>query len=447
MPNATTKIRSRLRPLVAALAFAIASGSSFAVTRERALATPHAPTDVVVENCNDSGAGSLREAYFNAVDGTTIDLTRLSCSTITLTSGALTDNPSAAEITLNGPDKYALTIDGGNANRVLVHNGHGTLDVAGLTIAHGSYTGAYGGGCIYSYGSVELFGSIVTGCQMSSTGTAKANGGAIYAHDNVLVIGGKVTASRAHAASASSAGGGIFANYVGMTFATISGNTVAGDGTHTARGGGFYALGDVKVYYSTISENAADSGAGMFLVGAATEPMQIRNSTISGNRAISTGGGVYAKYRALGVFNSTIALNNSGSPFGAGLYLAYETQLESSIVSGNTSGGGLDEADIGGPAGTTIIGGNNLVIASTLPLPADTITLDPMLGPLQNNGGYTATHALPPGSPAIDHGNNFANGLYDQRFFGYERVVGPSADIGAFEFGAPDHIFVGTFDS
>jgi len=42
---------------------------------------------------------------------------------------------------------------------------------------------------------------------------------------------------------------------------------------------------------------------------------------------------------------------------------------------------------------------------------------------------------------------------YDQRLFGppgtqygYERVVGPSADIGAFETGAPDHLFVDGFD-
>ena len=31
--------------------------------------------------------------------------------------------------------------------------------------------------------------------------------------------------------------------------------------------------------------------------------------------------------------------------------------------------------------------------------------------------------------------------------YGYERIVGPHADIGAFEVGAPDHIFVGTFDA
>lgn len=472
MPNAITRIRPRLRPLAAALAFAIATSSSFAIShdarleaaaklfaRDRAGAIaafgPHAPNGVpiVVENCNDSGAGSLREAYFNAGDGATIDLSELTCSTITLTSGPLTNAGTTTSVSLNGPGKYALTIDGNNANRVLVHNGSGTLDITGLTIANGSYEGIYGGGCIYSYGGVAVFSSIVTGCRMSSTGTAKANGGAIYARGDVTVLGGQVSNSDAHADSANSAGGGIWANYVGMAFATVSGNTVSGDGSHYARGGGFYSLTDTKIYYSTLNDNEADAGGAMFLVGAATEPMQIRNSTISGNRASSTAGGIYAKYRPLEIFNSTIAQNTSGSPFGAGLYITYATELESSIVSGNTSGGGLNLADIGGPAGTTISGGNNLVLASTIPLPADTITLDPMLGPLQNNGGYTATHALLPGSPAIDHGNDVVLARYDQRFsgpglqYGYERIVGPHADIGAFEVGAPDHIFVGTFDA
>jgi hypothetical protein len=470
MPNAITRIRPRLRPLAVAVALALATSTSFAAAhdarleaaaelfaRDRAGAiaalTPHAPDGltVVVENCNDSGAGSLREAYFNAADSTTIDLSQLACSTITLTSGPLTNAGTTSSVTLSGPGKYALTIDGNNANRVLVHNGDGLLTVAGLTIAHGSYAGIYGGGCIYSYGSVEILSAIVTGCEMTSTGTAKANGGAIYARDEVILLGGEVSNSRAHAASANSAGGGIWANYVGMAVATVSGNTVSGDGSHYARGGGFYSVTDTKVYYSTLNDNEADSGGAMFLVGAATETMQIRNSTISGNRATGAGGGIYAKYRPLEVLNSTITQNTSGFPFGAGMYLAYATGLESSIVAGNTSGDGLNLADIGGASGT-ITGGNNLVLASTIPLPPDTITLDPMLGPLQNNGGFTATHALLPGSPAIDHGNNRFSLRYDQRFslagtqYGYERIVGPSADIGAFEVGAPDHIFVGTFD-
>src|SRR6185312_10106220 len=136
MPNAVTKIRPRLRPLAAALALAIASSNALAVardarldaavaffTRDRAgLIAPHEPNGVplVVENCNDSGAGSLREAYFNAGDGAQIDLTGLTCSTITLTSGPLTNAGTTTAVTLVGPGKYALTVDGNYANRVLV---------------------------------------------------------------------------------------------------------------------------------------------------------------------------------------------------------------------------------------------------------------------------------------------------------------------------------------
>ena len=59
--------------------------------------------DIVVTNCDDSGPGSLREAYFNAVDQDTIDLSQLSCSTISLTTGALTDSGAATSLTLIGP--------------------------------------------------------------------------------------------------------------------------------------------------------------------------------------------------------------------------------------------------------------------------------------------------------------------------------------------------------
>src|SRR5262249_61484220 len=58
---------------------------------------------------------------------------------------------------------------------------------------------------------------------------------------------------------------------------------------------------------------------------------------------------------------------------------------------------------------------------------------DPKLGPLQNNGGPTPTHALLDGSPALDKGSNLANLATDQRGAGFARVHGAAADIGAFE--------------
>src|SRR5207249_7364866 len=57
--------------------------------------------------------------------------------------------------------------------------------------------------------------------------------------------------------------------------------------------------------------------------------------------------------------------------------------------------------------------------------------IDPLLGPLQNNGGPTQTMALLPGSPALDAGDNTAAPPFDQR--GLSRVVAGRIDIGAFE--------------
>ena len=61
---------------------------------------------------------------------------------------------------------------------------------------------------------------------------------------------------------------------------------------------------------------------------------------------------------------------------------------------------------------------------------ADLSNIDPQLGPLQNNGGGTLTHALLVGSPAIDSGSGCP--AVDQR--GVARPFGPACDRGAYEF-------------
>jgi hypothetical protein len=474
---------SRLRPLAAALAIAIAASAPAVATslapnhrldapavRSGIDATdrprprfPHADSvfaqrerpdggpPIIVTSCDDAGPGTLREAYFNAIDGDIIDLSQLTCSEISLTTGALTDSPSAAQVEIDGPGKYAMTINGNNNGRVLVHNGSGVLQLFGLTVTGGSYTGPYGGGCIYSYGDVLMEAANISSCSLSSSGTDPAYGGAIYAKDGVLLAGVAMTDSSAHAASANSAGGALWAYNAYIYLSTLSGNTVSGDGSHYSRGGGVFARGDARIHYSTFSDNSAESGGAIFLFGGATETMVIANSTISGNHASGAGGGVFAKYRPLEVDNSTITGNTAVFDFGAGLYLYTDTDIESTIVAGNTSQDGLLASDVGGADSITITGANNLIVAPTHPVPPDTISADPMLGPLQDNGGITKTHALLPGSPAIDHGNNIKAFTYDQRMAdeavsGYERVVGANADIGAFEFGAPDRIFTDGFD-
>jgi hypothetical protein len=132
-----------------------------------------------------------------------------------------------------------------------------------------------------------------------------------------------------------------------------------------------------------------------------------------------------------------------------------DADLRSTIVANNSTGDGLQAADIGGHAGAAITGAHNLVIASTPALPADTRAGDPMLAPLADHGGGVPIHALLAGCPAIDAGENPLALFHDERGLicppvgqcvEAERTIGPATDIGAFELGAPHHIFDDGFD-
>src|SRR4029079_15828086 len=96
---------------------------------------------------------------------------------------------------------------------------------------------------------------------------------------------------------------------------------------------------------------------------------------------------------------------------------------------GDNNGSGLVEAPVGSPdANGNLIGG------------AVNGVIDPLLRPLSDYGGSTPTHALAPGSPAIDAGNaSLQAGVndvpqFDQRNAPFNRVVGGRIDMGAFEF-------------
>ena len=439
------------RPLAAALSVALGLAGAGIADAGRRPAQVHA-----VQNCNDSGAGSLREAYAAALDGDTVDLSQLACSTITLTSGPLVSAPDAGYVTLQGASDHPVTLDGNHAARVIVHTGS-RVALNDVNATAGVASDATGGGCIYSSGGVALLEATVSDCAVSTSGTTPAKGGAIRALDGVVLRGSRVSGNRAHAAQADADGGGIHALYVITAFQnTISGNTASGDGSHYARGGGVFASGYLRFDDTTVSGNVADSGAGIH-VGYSSQFISpsLTNVTISGNRASGAAGGLFAE-RSIKVYNSTITGNTAVFDFGAGIYLAAgSAELHSTIVAGNSTGDGLNAADVAGHPGAFVDGAHNLIVASTIPVPVDTLVAEPMLAPLADNGGGVQTHALLPGSPAIDAGEN-PEGVYnDER--GYvcppagqcqqaERTVGPATDIGAFEYGAPDHIFGWGFD-
>ena len=161
------------------------------------------------------------------------------------------------------------------------------------------------------------------------------------------------------------------------------------------------------------------------------------NSTISGNSADGVGGGIWKVNGTMTLTNSTISANSA--PTGGGILIdgTGTAQIGDTILNAGASGGTIVIA-----SGTATSLGYNLASdngGGVLTGPGDQINTDPMLGPLQDNGGPTFTHALLPGSPAINAGDpNFTPPpFYDQRGPGFPRVVNGRIDKGSFEVQRP----------
>lgn len=362
-----------------------------------------------VTNCDDDGsAGSLRSVVAAAVDGDTIDLSALTCSTITLAQGAI--HIDVDNLTLVGPSASELTIDGAQTDYVLYHSGYGTVTVDHLTVSNG-YGYYVGGGINSLYGNVTLDHATI------SNNTAYYQGAGV------------------------SAGGQVIANS-----STISGNMTTSSPSNYNLGGGLLGATGVTLNNSTLMNNSAYIGAGAY----AFNDIVVNNSTISGNQASLVGGGIVTQSNVT-VHNSTIARNYAYYG-GSGILVggAYAPDIQSSIVADNTAYAVIYSMDIGAQDPTlTITGSHNLILASDMPLPDDTINIDPLLPEPADHGGPTWTIALDEGSPAIDAGSNPDNLDFDQRGDGFAREAGAAADIGAFEVqgSAPDDtIFKDGFD-
>ena len=186
------------------------------------------------------------------------------------------------------------------------------------------------------------------------------------------------------------------------------------------------------------------------------------NCTISGNTSQDVGGGIY-NHGPLTLTNCTIS-GNTSQDVGGGIYSDTELMpngnpepvtLNNTIVAGDCA---TSDNDIYGYLQSTseynLIGDGSGVsppIASSNLIGTTAHPLNPLLGPLANNGGPTQTMALLPGSPAIDAGSNAlavdasSNPLTtDQRGAGCPRVVNGTVDIGAFEFSLSQTISFGS---
>lgn len=349
----------------------------------------------------------------------------------------------------------------------------GNVTLTQSTVSDNSTEGnhAHGGG-IFAIGRLTLSESSVTG---NWTVGESSYGGGIYSKgiDSEGDYGGEAsdvtladsTVNGNWTEGYSARGGGIFIRgNLTLTESSITGNWTEGD---LAKGGGIYSsdgdyggevsegdgAGELNLINSTVNGNYTTGkyadGGGIFTRGALT----LTQSTVSGNSTEgehADGGGIYSAYGdadgdygGLVITDSTVTDNHAvhATSLGGGVFQldqSYDHALaiSGSIVAGNTAGGGGNDLvkdpesiltanfSLIGTGITPDAGGNNIV------------TDNPLLAPLANNGGPTPTHALLPGSPAINAGAPILAidpEAFDQRGLGFPRVVGGRYDIGAFE--------------
>lgn len=290
----------------------------------------------------------------------------------------------AANTTIDGSGQE-VTIDGNGAVRVFTVSEGVTLNLNKLTVT-GGYCIECDGGGIYNDNGIVIV-----------TDSTFSHNAATYTGGRIISIGTLIITNSSFSDNIAAYGGGIY-NYGGTL--TITGSTFSRN--EAFNGGGIISGGDLTITNSTFSSNTVPEGFGGGIYNYSTAT--ITNSTFSSNSA-SDGGGIYNEDSVEG---STV-------------------RLSSTIVAYSTSGwnchGTITDQD-----------GNISFPDATCP----GFQEDPLLGPLQDNGGLTRTHALLPGSTAIDAGSEALCPDLDQR--GVPRPVDgnldgeATCDIGAFEY-------------
>jgi hypothetical protein len=230
-------------------------------------------------------------------------------------------------------------------------------------------------------------------------------------------------------------------------YSTISNNkATVPEGGAFGYSGGVKVFGDVDIEDSTFSGNYADGEGALGIAGGAAHTASIINSTISNNVGRIEYGGISTTATTT-LRNSTIAFNRSplgAAGKGAGVRATSSPLLlVSTIIAGNSGSDGPN--DLSG-IGLNVSSHSNLVVASPLPLPLDTIRDCPKLDVLADNGGGTLTNSLNEASEAIDKGSE-GNLMTDQRLA--PRVTGLHADIGAVErqqSDLPERLLASGFD-
>jgi hypothetical protein len=325
-----------------------------------------------------------------------------------------------SNVTITGATDDVTVIDANSLDHAVDVGFFCSATLSHLTIQNG--TGTFGGD-VGNSGRLTIDSSIVTGGTATFGGGVFSNGGTLTITNSTLSYNGT---------SGTTWGGGLFAQ--GATVTLTSDSLVSNSGSFGV--GLFLNGGTATITGSTIANNFATTWGGGIYNQAGT--ITLTNDTIA-NNAANAGGGIYTfGYGAVITLTNCTVAGNSCSGFGnegGGIYQGMDnptTILKNTLVALNTADEGPDVHGAITSLGHNLIGNGNDAsgfVDSDFVGTADN-PIDPLLGPLQDNGGPTQTMALEQGSLAIDNGDPDGAPALDQR--GVARDSFP--DIGAFEF-------------
>ncbi len=458
---------------------------------------------------NNTGAGGCGSGIYNASGSSAyVTSTLISNNTGDMGTGFCNSADAYADINFSTlSSNHAITNDGAGilnsgtadlsyitvTNNVAVASSGGILNSTASTMtlrnSFVAYNTAAVVGGVWNDGRMTIMGSSIVSNTTNASGGGRA-GGIENGYGAKLTIM-NTNISYNHAPISSGDGGGIWsAGPLIMDSSQVRFNT----GHY---GGGIYSEGGLTLTYNTIFSNSATSGGGIYIVsgggliesssirdntadesggidadGDPGEVLFIKDSTISGNfTRLSYGGGIHTQYIFLDMRNDTVSGNRADSG-GGGIYNAGGLPRLNNVTIANNIGGGFynDSTNRSVDFWNTLIAGNvdehgtpsdcqgqlrswdyNLIQSTQNCVITGTTThnitgTNPLLGPLQNNGGPSWTQALLPNSPAIDAGSPQPIGgqspceAKDQR--GISRPVGLHCDIGAYEAPISKHVYL-----
>lgn len=411
---------------------------------------------IIVQNLNNTGTGSLRDAVSNSVSGDTIrfnpNLISGGSQTIVLTSELNFAKNLVFKGLYNAND--TLYISGNNTNRIFYVDFTGssvvnkTITIDSMAIINGEASGN-GGAIFFKHGdSLVIRNSVILG------NTASSAGGAIYSYafsstpqSSIVTISNCIISGN----TAGTAGGGIYSysnSNTNYSIVTLSNSTISGNTASSSSGGGIYSYSNsntsnfstVNLTNCTISGNNAPSGWGGGVysysnsnAANSASTLNVSNCNIIGNVSHSAGGGgIYSKssivdYNSNASANSTVTVTNSNisdnlggggifSLASSGDYYATSATstvtLNNSVMTGNTAvnGGGA----IASSASASYSGGSS--IASTVTIDSCNISGNTagaagggIYSKSTNNSSVTATNSTISGNSSSFYGGG---GIY-----------------------------------